>query len=226
MTNFLYRLSLLGVSATLIFSLPSCNGGGEERVREEVVTEEEALRDEAYGDNEILYDDTEVVNVVNNAYYKSWDINNDDRIDEAEWEEGWSLNLAEKEYNADLYHEWDTDADAFLNNEEFKAGFFAYYDADLSSYWDEEEFIQFSSTSYYNTWDKDNNNKIAENEFAEGWNTYMVGYEYEEDLFDLWDVDDNATLDEGEFSEGMFDYWDADDTGYIEEKEYALYNRF
>ncbi len=225
-TNLLYKTGLVGISAILIFLLPSCDGGGKDGVRQEVVTEQEALQEDSYGENEVLYDGTEVVKVVEESSYKSWDANSDDQLDEAEWEEGWHSKLAGEEFNQDLYHDWDTDANQLLSEEEFKAGFFAYYDADGSSFWDETEFIRFASTSYYNTWDQDNNNKITEKEFADGWNSYMAGYTYEEELYNLWDVNNNGTLDKGEFTEGIFDYWDADDTGYVEANEYALYNRF
>ena len=225
LTNFFKKLGLFGISASLIFSLPSCNGngGGEEGVAGEGVYEEE----EVLADDGGLYEgtETETVNVTNEGYYDSWDLDDDNLVNETEWEEGWGLYMTDRDYDADLYDEWDLNDDEFIDESEFSTAYYGYYDLDNDNVWNEDEFNTFS-TNYYNTWDADNNDEIAENEFAEGWNTNMVGYDYDADLYNEWDLNQDEVLDINEFGEGMYGYWDADDSGYIEDTEYATYYTF
>ena len=219
MTNILKRLSLLGLSAAITFSISSCNGG-DDRVADEGVYEEEVV---AYEDDKLLEKETELVTVANEGFYETWDLDNDGLIEETEWEEGWNLYLPDEDYDANLYTEWDLDDNEFLDEDEFIGGLYGYYDADDDGIMNEDDFTEFTTTYYYDTWDLDVNNEIAENEFEEGWNTYMTGYEYNADLFTEWDVDGDGILEDEEFGTGMFDYWDADDSGFIEETEYTTY---
>lgn len=91
--------------------------------------------------------------------------------------------------------------------------------------WNQDDFNSFT-TYYFNTWDKDGNDEIKDNEFEESWNTYTTGYDYDAVLFTEWDVDGDGILEDEEFGTGVFDYWDADDSGYIEETEYSTYYAF
>ena len=213
MNDFLKKLGLFGLSATLFFSLPSCSGEREEGVTEEVDYDQEAVVEE----------EVEIETVSNEGYYDSWDLDDDNLINETEWEEGMSLYLSDDVYDADLFNEWDQDDDSYLDEDEFSAGNYSHYDIDVNAGWDEVEFNAFTTTHYYDTWDRDNNNEIGVAEFEEGWSSYMPGSEYDAGLFDEWDLDDNDILDDDEFAAGMYDYWDIDDSGYVEETEYSTY---
>lgn len=218
LTNFFKKIGLFGISATLIFSLPSCNGGGEERVADEGIYEEDAV----LADDADLYDETETVNVRNESFYHAWDLDDDHLLDEAELEEGWGLYMADVDYDADLFDEWDMNNDEFIDESEFSTAYFVYTDVDNDKVWNKDEFNTFSTT-YYSSWDADDNDEIEETEFAEGWNTYMKGNDYDPDLYGTWDSNQDEVLDINEFGEGMYGYWDADASDYIEETEYTTY---
>lgn len=225
LTNFLNNLSLVGIAATLIFSLPSCNGGSEERGVEDVDDREEVVVNENGPSEEAIAEESSYVNVANERYYDSWDADNDSLINEREWEEGWNTYLTDEEYEAALFSEWDIDGDGYLDEGEFREGIYSYYDADGDIFWNEEEFNGFATNYYYGAWDLDNNDEITEKEFQEAWNTYMAD-KYDESLYVEWDVNKDEVIDEDEFAEEMFAYWDADRSGFIDRQEYITFYTF
>lgn len=221
MTNFLNNLSLVGISATLIFFLPSCNGGSEERGNDG----EEVVVNENGPDGEAVAVESSSVNVANERYYNAWDTDDDRLLDEREWKEGWNTYLTDEEYEEALFDEWDIDGDGNLGEGEFREGIFNYYDADGDVFWNEEEFNEFGTSYYYGAWDLNNNDEITEKEFQEAWNTYMAD-KYDEGLFGEWDVNKDGIIGEDEFAEEMFAYWDADQSGYVEKHEYISFYTF
>ena len=98
----------------------------------------------AYGDEEVLEEETEVVTVANEGYYETWDLDNDGLVEETEWEEGCNTYMTGYDYDADLYTEWDVDGDGNLEDEEFSTGMFGYWDSDDSGFIEETEY-----TTYY-----------------------------------------------------------------------------
>lgn len=63
----------------------------------------------------------------------------------------------------------------------------------------------------YASWDANNNDMLEENEF-------YAGYE-ESGLFEVWDTNDDGSLDQDEFGEGLYGTWDANDDGMLEADE-------
>jgi hypothetical protein len=107
----------------------------------------------------------------------------------------------------------------------------------------------FMDTGYYSGWDSNNDNMLAENEFATGvyadWDTdndlritedeYAMGAErwYGTDYdvtYDTWDADSSGYIDQNEFGTNWnSDYyanWDANSDGMLDENEYStgVYN--
>lgn len=72
----------------------------------------------------------------------------------------------------------------------------------------------------YNTWDKDNNDRINKEEFAEVFKTH---YSVE------WKEGNNSEtidFDDAEFYRSSFAFWDSDDDNYIDPDEWDAVNDF
>ena len=107
----------------------------------------------------------------------------------------------------------------------------------------------FNDTGYYDAWDRNDDDRIAENEFATGvyadWDTnndmeitedeYEVGAErwYGSDYdtsFGTWDLDRSETIDRNEFSQNWdseyYAGWDTNEDTYLDRNEYStgVYN--
>ncbi|MGK7391634.1 MAG: hypothetical protein ACNS60_14870 [Candidatus Cyclobacteriaceae bacterium M2_1C_046] len=104
---------------------------------------------------------------------------------------------------------------------------FGYYDTNQDYEVDPEEFnTVFANQGDFKNWDIDEDRRLTEDEWNEGFNVYGSSYPYEErGLFDDWDTDNDAYVDNDEYNEGFFDLFDADGDGIISQDEWEKYER-
>lgn len=121
-------------------------------------------------------------------YFKEWDQNSDQQVDENEFYQGY----------ADMV---DEDGDGTVNSEEWEQATNAYFgdyndmpentdewDADGNGQLSKEEVVTaLQDNDYYGNWDNNNNGELEEDEFAKN-------------VFQNWDTDDDGFVQAEEYS--------------------------
>jgi hypothetical protein len=99
---------------------------------------------------------------------------------------------------------------------------FGSYDSNRDDRVDREEFeTVFAEQGDFNTWDIDEDRRLTEDEWENGFNVYSSSYPYEErGVFDDWDTDNDSYVDDDEYNDGFFGLWDSNDDDYVEEREF------
>jgi hypothetical protein len=109
----------------------------------------EQFSDNNYNDWEVSEEDAKANEHLYTGFYEIWDVNQNDYLDEKEWAYGtvhYLDNYQGEEYG--YFSDWDTQSD-----DRVEIGEFVY---------------ALSKTPYYTGWDKNNNNELDRDEFAQG----------------------------------------------------------
>lgn len=197
-------LSLSCCALLLAFGLSACNGG-EEVETGAVETDTLAMQQDTMGIAQ---------NTTGGQYgaFTDWNENQDDEITEDEF------GTAFGEYGN--FNEWDQDASGGLDETEFSGGVFENWNENNDDVWEEDEWNTWTETWFgdeadygtWDDWDADANNELTQTEFEEGFGEYGN--------YGEWDANTDNQVGETEFSEGVFDLWDEDDSAGINENEW------
>lgn len=217
--TFFRKMAICSLSAAFLFGFSACDS------RQQGAIEDDGLINEETGLEEGGLAENEVTAVADRSFYAEWDADRSGELNTDEFRERWQASFADQEYDEDLFSEWDLNANAGLDENEFRSGVWNFYNKDRNTGLDMDEYRGFDNTYFFARWDADNNNTIAQTEFREGWNNYMGERELDESLFNSWDVNRDAVLDENEYATGMFGYWDENKSGILEETEYNTFYR-
>lgn len=124
-------------------------------------------------------------------------------------------------------------------------------DLNTNQQWEQEEFnTRMIETGLFDAWDKDQDDRLSEQEFEEGYKkgqeqgftvkehvigNYAIVEVNDDDSINLagparptisreqireWDIDNSNSLSEEEMYEGFFDLWDLDASGALDYEEY------
>lgn len=125
-------------------------------------------------------------------YYNTWDLNEDNYLDENEFSEGY-YNLWDLDNNETIEREeWDKNINTFKDraNEVLT---WETSDLNQNNRVEKNEFEEaFNQLRYYMDWDKDKNEKVDKNEFLGG-------------LFSDIDLNKDGFLDRDEYDDNFFD---------------------
>lgn len=161
------------------------------------------------------------------------------------------MEIEEVGFEDDLgFNEFDANNDDFWDVNEFNEAnedWFDEWDINDDGVFDDEEFY----TTTMGNADLNNDKRISQDEWNEGYNNIYGDYAGEND-FNAWDanndnfIDDNewntgfgdsnwfstydgdadGTITDVEWNEGFFNDWDLNDDGMLDENEYNSYNRY
>lgn len=126
-----------------LLSFASCDSGG----REGTEGYDDATWNKWDGDADERLDSEEFgIAYKESGYFKSWDVNQDQGINQEEWQMNLNSKMGpdydEGEYGS--FEDWDANADGVLDEKELEDGVFAYYDTNKDSYIAEEEYSVWS----------------------------------------------------------------------------------
>lgn len=118
--------------------------------------------------------------------------------------------------NLGLFTVWDTNNSGIIEAAEVSEGLFDLYDMDDNGYLDVNEWGALNNdvfkTEYtFGEWDTNNNSRIDETEFWDGFSSYRV--------LSTWDDDQNG-LNPDEFCSMVFSVADESQDGQVEFEEY------
>ena len=105
-------------------------------------------------------------------------------------------------YEDHAFDEWDTDNNGVISQSNYKAA--------------------WTELQYYETWDTNADGVLDPDEWNLGLQRF--GYDPSEPVygyFNDWDVDGNNRLREEEFSDELFELWDENQNGEIDKQEYG-----
>lgn len=73
--------------------------------------------------------------------FNTWDIDEDRRITEDEWEKGFNVYSSSYPYEErGIFDDWDTNKDTYVDDDEYNEGFFGLFDSNDDNYIDQREF--------------------------------------------------------------------------------------
>jgi hypothetical protein len=110
------------------------------------------------------------------------------------------------------------DDDDDLNDE---VGFDA-FDLDNDNMLDQDEFrAAYEDYNYFENWDTDDDDDLDETEWQSGLDTYVPDYDATQDgIYTDWDLDNDGVLDNTELEDNVFDIYDEDDDDFLDEVEF------
>ena len=196
------RLAGALATATFIFAgASSCNERREGAENTEVTTENVAEAGEEGFNENVANRDTE--------YFSQWDENRDQQWDRNEFRAALENRglyeeldsdgneiLAENEFHDSFFDEWDGNKDEILNNDEYEAG-----RKDRGTYYGEP----------FDAWDENRDSQLDRNEFNAGLS--------EKGTFREWDTDGDGAIGKEEYNEALFNYYDLDRSGNLDNNE-------
>lgn len=141
----------------------------------------------------------------------SWDTDGDQALTRDEWG-GWYDDNSP-------YDQWNTDAQEGLTETELSEGAVSIWDTDDDDELTETEWNEGVGTWYgdqdygaFTEWDANGDSVLDANEVAEGFER--------ENLYDTVDRDSDALIDDEELADWWFDIWDVDDDQTIDTTEW------
>lgn len=112
----------------------------------------------------------------------------------------WDVNddeiLDNDELSDGLYDTWDNNSDGIIDNDEWNYGFNDEFSEDYNEFGD---------------WDADGNGEIDNTEFTDVYEN--------SGLYDNWNTNEEAGIDENESAEGIFSVFDGDNDGFLGKDE-------
>ncbi|WPP51611.1 EF-hand domain-containing protein [Catalinimonas niigatensis] len=153
-------------------------------------TQQGSAYDTGDGQQNDIIDNSEVDNAFTQSpYFKEWDQNSDQQVDEDEFYQG-HVKVMDKDQNSSISNEeWDQAKSSYFagydNQPENMEDWDADGDGDLTT---EEVVTALEDTNYYKNWDNNSDGKIVEEEFAKN-------------VFQTWDTDDNGLVQSEEYGE-------------------------
>ncbi|UZH54150.1 hypothetical protein JRG66_09075 [Salinimicrobium tongyeongense] len=96
------------------------------------------------------------------------------------------------------------------------------FNKDQNNNLNDEEFLNaIAEMDYFGKWDQNRNGTLSEEEWYNGVNDFLGGYQISAvEEFGEWDLDGNNKVSMEEFNEGLFEVADKDINSQITKKEF------